>query len=525
MSTRSRRSTSGLSRRDIFRTGGMAAAAGLTANAASAAKPARAGGGPEVYTRIGVKPFINCTATLTINGGSQMLPEVIEAIEQASHYHVNFDELMEKVSERLSQLLEVPWGIVTAGTAAALTHATAGCIAGTDPEKMQRLPNLDGLKNEVIMPKESRVVYDHAVRTLGVKIIEVNSAEELQNAIGHRTAMIEILGNHFGTEKFGLKHVAPIANKAGIPILVDAAADYLIVPNPYLALGADLVAYSGGKIIRGPQTAGLLLGRKDLVKAAWANSAPHHAFGRALKVSKEEVVGVVRAVEVWRTERDVTADFKEWESWYTYITEQITRVPGVRTQVRGPARGGPFPILNVSWDPKQVGITAGDVGRQLLEGEPRIMTHAQGEGFSFPLRPVAMKPGEYKIVAQRLYEVLRSAPKLPEKPAIAPPAVDLSGGWEVEVQYEVGSARHKIFLTAKGNQIVGSHTGWAFQGDVKGKIDGDKVELRSVLPAGGQHLSYTFRGQVAGDTMSGPVDLGEYGLARWTAKRHSGITA
>jgi L-seryl-tRNA(Ser) seleniumtransferase len=515
----------GLSRRDIFRSGGFAAAAGLTSATASAAKPARAGGSPEVYTRIGVKPFINCTATYTINGGSQMLPEVIETIEQASHYHVNFDELMEKVGERLAQLLQVEWGIVTAGCAAALTHATAGCIAGADPEKMQRLPNLEGLKNEVIMPKESRNVYDHAVRTLGVKIIEVNSAEELQNALSHRTAMIEILGSYFGSTKFGLKEAAPIAKKAGVPILVDAAADYLIVPNPYIAQGADLVGYSGGKIIRGPQTAGLLVGRKDLVKAAWANSAPHHAFGRALKVSKEEIAGMLRAVEIWRTERDVTADFKEWESWYAYITERVSRVPGVRTEVRGPQRGGPFPTLYVSWDPKQVGLTAGEVGKMMLNGEPRIMTHAEGEGHGFLLRPVAMKPDEYKIVAQRLQEVLRTAANPREKQPLAPPAVDLSGGWEVEVRYEVGSAKHKIFLTAKGNQVVGSHTGWAFQGDMKGKIDGDKVELRSVLPAGGQHLNYTFRGQVAGDAMSGEVSLGEYGHAQWTARRHSSITA
>ena len=172
----------------------------------------------------------------------------------------------------------------------------------------------------MIMPRESRVVYDHAVRTLGVKIIEVNSPEELQAAIGPRTAMIEILGQHFGSAKLDLKDVAPIARKAGMPILVDAAADYLIVPNPYLALGADLVAYSGGKIIRGPQTAGLLVGREDLVRAAWANSAPHHAFGRAIKVSKEEIVGMLRAVEIWRTERDIQADFQEWESWYAHIT-------------------------------------------------------------------------------------------------------------------------------------------------------------------------------------------------------------
>src|SRR5262249_37429694 len=181
-------------------------------------------------------------------------------------------------------------------------------------------------------------------------IIEVNSVSELQAAIGRNTAMIEILGNHFGSAKLDLKDVAPIARKAGIPILIDAAADYLIVPNPYIALGADLVAYSGGKIIRGPQTAGLLVGRRDLVRAAWANSAPHHAFGRALKVSKEEIVGMVRAVEVWRTERDLQSDFKEWERWYAYITEQITKVPGVRAEKRGPARGAPFPTLNVSWD-------------------------------------------------------------------------------------------------------------------------------------------------------------------------------
>jgi len=235
MRNRTKQSTAGLSRRDIFRSGGLSAAAGLAAAApAFGAAPAKAG--PDVYTRIGVKPFINTTATLTINGGSQMLPEVIAAIEQASHYHVNLDELMDKVSEHLAKLLQVEWGIVTAGAASSATHATAGCIAGCDPEKMQRLPNLEGLKNEVIMPRESRNVYDHATRTLGVKIIEVDSVEELQSALSRRTAMIQVLGSHFGKAKFGLKEVAPFARKAGVPVFIDAAADYLIVPNPYIAL-------------------------------------------------------------------------------------------------------------------------------------------------------------------------------------------------------------------------------------------------------------------------------------------------
>jgi L-seryl-tRNA(Ser) seleniumtransferase len=505
-----------ISRRRLFQTGG-AVAAGLAAGPqVRAAAPS-----PDVYTRIGVRPFINCTATLTINGGSLTFPEVIAAMEQAAHFHVDLDELMERVSARLAELLHVDWAIVTGGTSAALTHATAACLIGTDPEKIQRLPNLEGLKDEVIIPRESRNAYDHAVRTLGVKVIEVNSREELRKAIGPHTAMIEILGNHFGKAQLDLKDVAPIAKERGIPILIDAAADYLIVPNPYLALGADLVAYSGGKIIRGPQGGGLLVGRKDLVRAAWANSAPHHAFGRALKVTKEEIVGTLAAVEIWRSGRDIEDDFKEWTRWYAHITERITKVPGVRASVVPPVRGGPFPTLNVSWDKQKIGLTAGEVGRQMLDGEPRIMTQASGEGNSFLIRPVAMKPGDYQIVADRLFQVLSSAPAAKQAKPLAPPATDIAGVWDVDVEYEVGAARHKLFLVAMGTNLIGgTHQGWAYQGDLKGYIDGEKVKFRSILPADGNTLSYSFSGTVSGSTMTGEVQIGEYGRARWRAVRH-----
>lgn len=508
-------SKSGVSRRRLFQTTG-AVAAGLAAGS-----PVRgAAPSPDVYTRIGVKPFINCTATLTINGGSLTFPEVIAAMEQAAHFHVDLDELMERVSARLAELLHVDWAIVTGGTSAALTHATAACLIGTDPEKIQRLPNLEGLKDEVIMPRESRNAYDHAIRTLGVKIIEVNNVEELRKAIGPHTAMIEILGNHFGKARLDLKDVAPIAKEHGIPILIDAAADYLIVPNPYLALGADLVAYSGGKIIRGPQGGGLLVGRKDLVRAAWANSAPHHAFGRALKVTKEEIVGTLAAVEVWRAGRDIEDDFKEWKRWYAHIAERITKVSGVTAEVVPPVRGGPFPTLNVSWDKRKVALTAGEVGRQMLDGEPRIMTHASGEGTSFLIRPVAMKPGEYQVVAERLFQVLSSAPPARPAKSLATPATDIAGVWDVDVEYEVGAARHKLFLAVTGNHVAGTHQGWAYEGDLKGQIDGEKVKLRSTLPADGNTLSYSFSGTVSGSTMSGDVQIGEYGRARWRAARH-----
>ena len=184
---------------------------------------------------------------------------MIEAIEQASHYHVDLDQLMEAAGKRISELLQVPWGMVSSGAAGALTHATAACVAGTDPERMHQLPDLTGLKNEVIMPATSRNAYDHSVRMVGVKTVQVDTLQEFKAALNYRTALVMILGNRFEKVRLGLEEIAPHARKAGVPILVDAAADYPVVPNPYLKAGADLVCYSGGKILRGPQTAGLLL--------------------------------------------------------------------------------------------------------------------------------------------------------------------------------------------------------------------------------------------------------------------------
>ena len=192
-----------------------------------------------MYLRLGVRPFINTTATLTINGGSRTLPKLSRRLSKppVPRQPRRIDGESRGSFRRTAK---VEWGLVTSGAAAAASHATAACIVGSDPEKMQQLPDLRRLKNQVIMPRESRNVYDHATRTLGVEIIEVDSAAELESALGPRTAMIQILGSHFGRSRFGLEQVAPIAKKAGVPIFVDAAADYLIVPNPYIALGADL---------------------------------------------------------------------------------------------------------------------------------------------------------------------------------------------------------------------------------------------------------------------------------------------
>ncbi|HYM10378.1 MAG TPA: aminotransferase class V-fold PLP-dependent enzyme, partial [Bryobacterales bacterium] len=370
-----------ISRRDIFRTGGLAAAAGALgggrAALAAAAPPARPATNrtANIYTRIGVRPFINCTATYTINGGTLTLEDVKEAMDEASRYSVNIDELMEKAGERIAQLLQVEAAMVSAGAAAAATHATAGCIAGADPEKMQQLPDLTGLKSEVIMPKQSRNVYDHAIRAVGVKIIEIDTAEDFHAALSKRTAMVAVLGANEARGKIRLEEIAEAAHKMGVPVFVDGAAELPTPPNPYLKRGADLVCYSGGKIIRGPQCAGLLLGRKDLIQAAWANSSPHHSNGRALKVGKEEIMGMLAAVESWVGKRDIQAEYRMWEGWYADMTKTLTRLPGIETKVHPPAGASPFPVLSVSWDSQKYGINSGELNDLLLSGEPRVMSH------------------------------------------------------------------------------------------------------------------------------------------------------
>jgi L-seryl-tRNA(Ser) seleniumtransferase len=507
------------SRRDLFRTGAMATAAATSL----AAKPARTEE-PNIYSRIGVRPFINLTATYTINGGTLTLPEVKAAMDEASRLSVNIDELMDKAGQRIAELLGAEGAMVTSGCAGALAHATAACVAGADPESMAQLPNLAGLKTEVIMTRESRNEYDHAIRGVGVKIVNIDSPQEFHAALGPQTAMIAVLGTAESRGKIRLEEMAGAARKAGVPVLVDAAAELALKPNPYLSRGADLVAYSGGKILRGPQCAGLLLGRKDLIQAARANSSPHHSLGRAMKVGKEEIMGMLAAVEAWALKRDLQSEYRTWESWLTYIGEQVTRVPGVRTRLLPPAGASPFPVLHVEWDAERIGMTAGELGRMLLDGEPRIMSHAEGEGYSFLIRPAAMKPEQYQPAGKRLYELFSEAPKGGNRPKLAAPARDLSGEWAVDLQFMSGSARHTFAIKNAGNNLTGTHKGRRLEGELRGMVDGERVRFTSSMPYEGVVLHYAFTGRVEGDHMAGEVELGEYGHARWTAERRPGAT-
>lgn len=515
-----------LSRRDLFRGSGLLAATGLFGGSAAPASASPLRIGANIYESIGVRPLINCKGTFTIISGSLTLPEVKQAMEEASRHYIHLDELMDAVGQRLAELTGAEWGIVTAGCAAALTHATSACIAGADPEKLQRLPYLDGLKSEVIAPTYSRNVYDHAIRMLGVRIVEVDNLEQYEAAFNPRTAMVMVLAGPGDSGPLGLEPIAKIANQKGVPVMVDAAAEDLTIPNVHLQRGATIVGYSGGKCLRGPQCAGLLLGRKDLLQAAWLHSAPHHAFGRSLKVGKEEIMGMLAAVEMW-VKRDHAAEWKQWESWLDTISRRVTKVDGVTTEVLQPGGlSNRAPRLRIKWDGAQVGIYGREVEKLLLDGEPRIgFGGASGEASgnaasTITIMPYMMSPGDDKVVAEKLYAVLSKPPKIDRpSPPSGEPAV-VAGQWQAHLDFFLGGADHTFIFEQQGSDLVGTHRGDILSGDLRGVVEADQIHFRSSHKYEGTRLNYDFTGRVDGDTMHGEVGLGEYGKAEWTAERH-----
>ena len=523
-----------LSRRELFRRSALltlpALFRGHTAAAAtSAAAPAAAEGlrvGQDIYQSIGVRPLINARGTFTIISGSRMLPEVRAAIDAAAQHHVQLDELMAAIGARLAELTKAEWGMVSSGCSAALTHATAACVAGGNPDLHVRIPNLTGFpKDEVIIPTHSRNVYDAAIRAVGVRIVEVATGEELEAAFGPRTAMVYILAGPAADKgPLSTRSIAQMANQKRVPVLVDAAAEILTVPNVHLENGATLVAYSGGKCIRGPQSAGLLLGRKDLVQAAWIHSAPHHGFARSMKVGKEEAIGMLMAVEMWM-KRDHKAEWSRWMSWLDSIAKHVSTIDGVTTSTAETSElSNRTPSLSIRWDPKRLGISGAAVAKHLLDNEPRIATPGgrdRGAETSISVTPYMMSAGEEKIVAERIHAILSNPPKQAALSRTAAPAVDLTGRWDVHIEYAANSSNHTLHLKQVDNRIEGTHQGEFVSRDLVGTIDGNSVQISSsYTERHGDALSFRFNGTAEADAMSGTLDMGEYLMAKWSAKRH-----
>lgn len=506
------------SRRQWFRNGSLLAAA-LSFTQKAAAAPLQ--WGARLYESIGVKPLINSRGTFTIITGSQTLEEVKKAMDEGSRHFVQMDELMDAVGARLAEISGAEWGIVTNGCCAAIAHCTAAAIAGTNPERMQQLPDLTGLKNEVIIPAYSRNVYDHAVRMVGVRIIEVKDLAELEAAFNPRTAMVYILGGLQDDGPLGTRVIAPIAKRHGVPVLVDAAAEILTLkPNVHLERGATAVAYSGGKCIRGPQAAGLLLGEKEWLQAAWLNSAPHHAFGRSMKVGKEEIMGMLAAVEMW-PKRDHAAEWKEWEARLAHIAAQAEKVPGVTSKITQPSPdlSNRSPRLTLSWDAARIAATGPDLAKALLDGEPRIVV-AGSTPNSVSFIPYQMMPGEEKQVAARVAALLANPPKPAPQPASAAPAVNLSGQWEVTLHFGRGAATHTVVFEQDGATLKGTHRGEFYSGDLNGNVAGNAVTFRSSHKIHGTRIAYDFSATAEPNKLTGTVNTGEYGTANFTAQRH-----
>ncbi len=366
--------------------------------------------GRDVIRELDVRSFINAAGTFTALTGSLMRPECVTAMQIASRKYVKLEELQDAVGRRIAELLHCQSALVTAGCASALSLSTAACVAGKDPERIRRLPDTTGMKSEVIVQRTHRVGYDHAIRNAGVKLIEVVTRQQMEAAIGEKTAMMFFL--NFADPKGKIHHeeFVEIARSRNIPTLIDAAADVPPVDNlwRFTKMGFDLVAFSGGKGLRGPQSSGLLLGRKDLIDAAKLSNCPNgDTLCRTNKVNKEEIIGMLVALESYLKE-DHAAVWKEWEDRCRRIADALKEFQDVRTQVVVPSIANAVPHLHVRWDAQARRVSPSEMIKKLREGQPSIEV-SPGSRNPLVIGVWMMEPGDDAIVGRRIREIFAGA--------------------------------------------------------------------------------------------------------------------
>ncbi|HYK89091.1 MAG TPA: aminotransferase class V-fold PLP-dependent enzyme [Acidobacteriota bacterium] len=398
------------SRRQFVKGAGLLSAAAVAAENLIARNGfAGAGTRNSVYGRLGIRPLINAAGTYTALSACTMPREVAQAMEEASRSHVAIAELHEAVGKRIASLTGAEAALVTAGAANSLSLATAACVAGKDPERIRRIPDTTGMKNEVILQKTHKFGYDHAIRAAGARLVEVETREQLQNAVGDKTAMMFFLNYAEPNGQVKRKEFVEIAKNRGIPTLLDAAADLppAVRLSEYVRMGFDLVAFSGGKGLRGPQCSGLLLGRKELVEAAYLNGSPHSdSLERGAKVGKEEIVGLWTAVELF-VKKDHEAEWREWESRVRDIAKTLEGVRGVKTESFVPQIANESPHLRVSWDERLLPLKNQEAVKRLRDGEPRIEVRpSAGDKPVLEIAVWMLQPGEHRVVARRVRQVL-----------------------------------------------------------------------------------------------------------------------
>lgn len=366
-----------------------------------------------VYDELGITTVINGQGTMTVLGGSLMRPEVEAVMALAGKHFVSVPELEVAAGKRIAEMLKLPAGysaMVTSGAAAAMQSGLAGILTGDNPKFIEQIPDLTGMKSEVIIQKTHRNPFDHQLRNTGVKLIVIETREELRKAANANTAMMHF--SNFANEEGQIKvdEWVKLGKELNIPTFIDAAADTPPVSHlwDYANMGYDLIAFSGGKAMRGPQCAGLLLGRKDLVGYALLNNSPHEdTIGRSQKVGKEEIVGMVKALECYLNE-DHEALNKEWQKRLELIAAKMATLPAVTTSSFLPDMANHVPHLEIKWDQQRIKITPHEAYTALRQGNPSIVLTTGERPDALSMNSFMLKPGEDAIIADRLYQVLKA---------------------------------------------------------------------------------------------------------------------
>jgi L-seryl-tRNA(Ser) seleniumtransferase len=396
---------------------GLIATAGKSIGWARGASPASAtltglGQTGNVYDELGIATVINCEGTMTVLGGSLPHPELEAVMLQAGRHFVSVPDLEVVAGKRIAQMLKLPDGftaLVTSGAAAAIQSGLAGILTGDNETLIRQLPDLTGMKSEVIIQKSHRNPFDHQLRTTGVKLVEIETREQLRRAVNERTAMMHFTNFANAAGEIKVDEWPKLAKQYNLPCMNDAAADTPPVSHlwDYTVMGYDLVTFSGGKAIRGPQCAGLLIGRTELVANALLNNSPHEdTIGRSQKVGKEEIVGMVKALELYLSE-DHDALSREWQTRLDNIARQVTKVPGVSTSFFTPDIANHVPHLHITWEESRVHITAREASKWLRSAKPSIVI-GSGEGRpGLTMSSFMLQPGEDKIVADQLVKLFR----------------------------------------------------------------------------------------------------------------------
>ncbi len=382
------------------------------AASALAAAPARTFETAPVYHRLGVRTFINAVGTITTLSGTLMAPEVLRAMEEASRNFVPVHELQEKAGARIAELTGAEAAFVTNGASCALCLSACAVTAGDDKARMTRLPDLTGMKSQIVIQKRHRNMYDHAFRMVGVKLVEAVTAEEMRKAIGPETAAVAFVASHHVLgHKVELDEVVSIAHAAGVPVILDAAAEIPPASNlsKFVKMGVDMVAFSGGKNLRGPQSSGLLLGKREWIRKAYANASPNNYFARISKVGKEEIVGLLTALELY-LKKDHEAERREHHATLDRLAAGLKGTPTVTTEYITNSDFSHSPRLSIQWDEKKSGVTLARMVELLRKGNPSIEASDMRD-FNPPWKglgvfPYNLRPGEELLIAERIKQVL-----------------------------------------------------------------------------------------------------------------------